>query len=144
MQSLIMYDSNYGSTKAIAEEIANELKADIVFVDDFDIDMIKNKELLILGTPIIGWQPTVKMQAVLKELTTISLVGIKIATFDTRIKLFIHGDAMNKMMKHLQKLGGQPIIESNPFYVKGRNGVLLDGELLKASKWALKIKENCK
>lgn len=142
MKSLIIYDSNYGTTKLIAETIGKTLNSNVIKVDDFKDDMLKDINLLIIGTPIIGWQPTKKIQDLLLAISQISPLKLKVATFDTRVKLFIHGDAMNKVLKKLQSAGGEPIITSMPFYVKGREGELLEGELSRAKSWASQIFDN--
>jgi flavodoxin len=96
-------------------------------------------ELLIVGSPIIGWKPTVRMQEFLAGLAPGQLKGIKVTTFDTRVKLFIHGDAAKEMAKRLRKLGAGIAAEPMPFYVKGKEGPLFEGEVEKAREWAKKL-----
>lgn len=139
MKSLVVYDSNLGNTKLIAMTIAKALDTKAVSIDEeFDL---KNIDILFVGSPIIGWMPTVKMQKFLNNLKNESLKGIKVVTFDTRIKLFIHGDAMLNMARILEQKGAI-YIDSMPFYVKGKYGSLIEGEVQKAEAWANTFKVN--
>lgn len=142
MKSLIVYDSNYGNTKNVAEVIATELGGRAVKISSISPTELKDLDLLVVGTPIIGWKPTVNMQAFLDKLP--ELKGVNCTTFDTRVKLFIHGDAMKKVASSLKSAGANIVVEPMPFYVAGpqQNPYLLDGETEKAKAWAKRIKEN--
>ena len=141
MKALVVYDSNLGNTKLIAETIAGELGSDTraVSITDVKADDLAGVELLVVGSPIIGWKPTVRMQEFLAGLRPGQLNGIKATTFDTRVKLFIHGDAANEMAKRLKELGAEIVAEPMPFYVRGKEGPLFEGEVEKAKAWAKKL-----
>ena len=64
------------------------------------------------------------------------LKGIKAATFDTRVKIFIHGDAAKKISQKLKEAGAEIITEPLAFYVRGKEGPLFEGEKEKAMEWA--------
>lgn len=142
MKSLVIYDSNYGNTQRVAEVIADEIGAKVASVSSIQADELKNLELLIVGTPINGWKPTAKMQEFLSELETGQLDGVKAASFDTRVKLFIHGDAMGKVADSLRSAGADIFVDPMAFYVTGPQAspMLLNGEIEKAKKWAREIK----
>jgi len=144
MRTLVIYDSNHGSTKIIAENIAERLDAKAKFVSNCLPGDLKALDLLIIGSPIIGWRPSEKMSAFLGQLKADDVKHLKVATFDTRVKLFIHGDAMEKIARIFSNLGASTIVESMPFYVKGQQGGLLRGEIEKAVKWADSIKNRIK
>jgi flavodoxin len=141
MKALVIYDSNLGNTKLIAETIAGELGENTrsVSVSDVKANDLVDVELLVVGSPIIGWKPTVHMQEFLAGLKPGQLKGIKATTFDTRVKLFIHGDAAKEMAGKLMELGAEIVTEPMPFYVKGKEGPLFDGEVDKAKAWAKKL-----
>jgi flavodoxin len=142
MKAHVLYDSAYGNTRQIAETIAAVLKplqARAVSVGDFDPGSLAAGDLLIVGSPINGWKPTGKIIELLQALTARGLDGVKAATFDTRVKLFIHGDAAKKMTSQLKKAGALIISKPMPFYVKGTEGPLKSGETQKAAAWALGI-----
>jgi|WetSurMetagenome_2_1015567.scaffolds.fasta_scaffold709651_1 flavodoxin len=143
MKSLVIYDSFFGNTQQVAEAIAAGLGADAVKVSSLHAGESRNYDLLVVGTPIMGWKPTVSMQAFLGELP--SLKGIKATAFDTRVRLFVHGDAMAKVADALRGAGAEIIVPPVPFYVAGprQNPHLLDGELEKATEWGKEIKTKC-
>ncbi len=140
MNSLVIFDSSFGNTKIIAEAIAKEFDAKAVSVSDFDMSEIEGIDLLVVGSPINGWRPSQKMAKFLSELAEGQLKGMKAAAFDTRVNLFFHGDAAKKIARFLQKAGAQIIAEPEGFFVKGKEGPLLDGQIEKAIDWAKTIK----
>lgn len=140
MNVLVVYDSNYGNTKIIADAIAQEFSTQAVSVSNAtDIDFSKIN-LLIAGSPINGWKPSEKMGIFLSNLKNDALKNCKAAAFDTRVKLFIHGDAANKIAHVLENAGAKLITKPQAFYVKGKDGPLLTGEKDKAVEWAKQIK----
>lgn len=141
MRSLVVYDSNYGNTQKIADIIAEGLGCDAMHISELDPGQLSDYDLLVVGTPINGWRPTIGMQEFLSKLKKKQLDGIKATTFDTRVKLFIHGDAMGKLAHILEDSGAEIIIDPMPFYVGGGQNepYLLDGETEKARDWAGKI-----
>ena len=142
MNALVIYDSNFGNTKLVAEEIVNNLEgnAKTVSVKNFHTEDLSGVDLVIWGSPINGWKPTETTMSVLHDLPENAFQGIKFTTFDTRVKSFIHGDAKDQMAAKIRRLGGTPIVESKGFYVKGKSGPLFEGEMEKAADWATLIR----
>jgi flavodoxin len=142
MKSLVIYDSNRGNTQKVAETIATELGSRAINILSINPSELTNLDLLVVGTPIIGWRPTVGMQEFLSRLQGGQLKGVKATAFDTRVKLFIHGDAMGKVASSLKGVGADIFINPTPFYVEGpqANPHLLKGELEKAKQWSQDIK----
>lgn len=136
MKALVVYDTNYGNTKKVAEVIAKELKAKTQSVSEFKDKELDDVKLLVVGSPINAWGPTGKIRKFLNDFYKDQLNGIKVAAFDTRVKLFIHGDAAKKISKGLEKAGGKIVAAPQGFTVQGTEGPLLDGEIEKAAKWA--------
>lgn len=137
MRSLVVYDSNYGNTKSIAIAIAETLMCEAVSVTELRSDALIDIDLIILGSPINGWQPTLKMKTFLKSLS--QLGNIKAAAFDTRMDVFYRGNAAKKISKALENAGAFIIAEPKGFFVKDKEGPLLDGELKNAQEWAKQI-----
>ncbi len=146
MKSLVIYYSQFGNTQVLAERIARQLGEDsrAISIESFDMSYLKGVKLLIIGSPIRGWMPAEKIQIFLNSLKTGELKGVKAASFDTRVKLFIHGDAAAKISKKLEEAGAEIIIKPQAFYVKGQSGPLFPGEIEKAKAWADMIKINLK
>ena len=142
MKALVLYDSIYGNTKMIAEAISSGLGKDVkaVSVTDTSPKTLEGVDLVVVGSPIIAWKPSEKMGKFLAGLSAGQLKGLQAATFDTRVKMFIHGDASKKISQALESAGAKIIVESQVFYVKGRQGPLFEGEVEKAAEWAIAIK----
>jgi len=141
MKALIIFDSNLGNTKKIAETIAKELgnETKSVSVSDFDIKDLKGIDLIIAGSPIIAWKPTEKMDKFLSGLSKDQLTGIKATSFDTRVKIF-HGDAAKKISQKLAEAGAEIVGKPQAFFVRGKEGPLFDGEIERAIEWVKSVK----
>ena len=141
MNALVIYDSNFGMTKIVAEEIVNNLEgnAKTLSVKNLRNTDLKDVDLVIWGSPINGWKPTVATMDAMNHLSKEDIHGVKFTTFDTRVKQFFHGDAKDQMAAKIRALGGEPIAESKAFYVKGKEGPLFEGETENAGKWAKQI-----
>lgn len=139
MKSLVIYDSVYGNTKIVAAKIAEILGARVMPVKDVETSDLEGVELLVVGSPINGWKPLPGLVAFLDALQQDALAGVKATSFDTRIKLFIHGDAKDKIAAGLKKAGAGIVATPEAFYVRGTEGPLLDGELDRAAAWAQAI-----
>jgi flavodoxin len=142
MKTLIICDSNYGNTMLVAKEIANNIddNAKVVSVKDFKGSDLSGTDLLIFGSPIVGWRPTETSTKLLSSFVGKLPKDLRFSTFDTRVKLFIHGDAKEKIASMLRETGANQIFEPQAFYVKGKEGPLFEGELEKAAIWAKLIK----
>lgn len=138
MKYLVLYDTNFGNTKKIAEIIAKNLNKDAkaVSVSNFDKKNLKNTKLLLVGSPINGWQPSKNMNEFLNNLKIDELKGIKATAFDTRINIFFHGDAMRKISNKLENAGAEIITEPKAFFVRGKEGPITEGEEEQAANWA--------
>lgn len=144
MKSLVIYDSNFGNTRTIAQVIAKELneKTKVVSVNHFQPQDLNEVKLLIVGSPIIAWKPSERMCMFLATLKPNQLNGVFAVAYDTRVKLFIHGDAAKKIENALRNAGAKIVIDAQMFYVKGKEGPLFEGEIEKAIKWCDDIKKN--
>jgi len=140
---MVLYDSNFGNTKKLAEAIAVALgkEARAVPVAGLGAKELEGIDLLVAGCPIIGWRPSEKMGRFLAALKKGELEGVKAAAFDTRVKLFIHGDAAGKVSRRLAEAGAEIVAGPQPFYVGGRDGPLLEGELARAALWAKSLSD---
>lgn len=146
MKILIIYDTNYGNTQKVAYLIGDQLKADnqvkVVSIAGFKNEDLEGVKLLIMGSPINGWRPTEKIRAFLAELKEDQLKGIKIATFDTRVNIFFHGNAAQPMAEGLMNAGAEQIVDSEGFFVKGSEGPLAQGEESRVERWVRDIKNH--
>lgn len=143
MASLVIYDSNFGNTKLVAETIAAVLGPETPCrpANAVRHAELRGVDLLVLGSPINGWRPTANIGRFIDSLVPNQLAGVRVATFDTRIEAWYHGDAAKTMAKQLTKVGATSAGEPTWFYVTGREGPLKNGELERAKTWAKILKQ---
>jgi flavodoxin len=144
MKSLIIYDSNFGNTKLVAEAIGQAIgpTAAVVNTKDVNPEILTGVELLIVGSPINAWKPTDKILNWLTELGAGKLKGIKAASFDTRVRLFIHGNAAKIIAAGLTHAGAELVGQPEGFIVKGKEGPLESGELDRVKVWTNSLLAN--
>jgi len=149
MDALIIYDSLYGNTEQVAQAIGSALNSHmdvkVVRVSNVNREQLTGLKLLILGSPTHGGSPTEAIRDFLKHIPESTVRDINVATFDTRfstrwVKIF--GYAAGKMANSLKKKGGILIASPAPFFVKGKQGPLKEGELERATSWGNEIATN--
>lgn len=152
MKIVILFDSYFGNTEKVATSIKEKLEPSGELIlkrfSSTSPEILKNTDILILGSPTRAFQPTKRATEFIKKLPSNSLKDIKIASFDTRMDLKdvnskflqfmagLFGYAAEPMHKLLVKKGGIPAGHPEGFYVKGTEGPILDGELDRAASWA--------
>lgn len=143
MKAVIVYDSQYGNTQHIAEAIATALShyedvQTLTVQDATNIDW-RGVKLLIVGGPTQAHTMSKRLHAWLDALPPGILTGIHAGAFDTRyhgMKL-LTGAAAPPIARRLKELGAEVLLPPESFYVVGGEGPLADGELERASRWAL-------
>lgn len=144
MKTLVVYDSVYGNTKAIAEAIAGAVPGEVKLVtaSGAGASSLQAGDLLIVGAPTQGGRPTEGVQGFLGRLTAGTLSGVRVAGFDTRLTarwVRIFGYAGPKIAAALKEKGGTPAGSPGGFFVKGKEGPLVEGELERAAAWAREV-----
>jgi flavodoxin len=156
MKAMVVYDSQYGNTGQVAEEIAKALgppgDVQLVRVADARPEALAGLSLLVVGSPTQRLTATPTTTEFLKSIPNGGLKGVKVAAFDTRftqevidsikvlpffVRLF--GYAAEPIGKRLVKKGGELAVAPEPFYVADSEGPLLEGELERAAAWAEEI-----
>ncbi|MEN2745222.1 flavodoxin family protein [Sinomonas halotolerans] len=137
MESAVVYGSQFGNTRQIAEAIGRGLgpEARVLEAASFSPSQLRRGSLLVVGSPIVGWKPLEGLGAWLDALAPGSLDGVRTAAFDTRVKLFIHGDAAKKIERALEAAGAERAADPTWYYVEGTEGPLLKGEIERAEAW---------
>lgn len=153
MKVLIVYDSVYGNTQKIAEAmiegIGSERNPIITKVKDATIADLEGVDLLIVGGPTHGGNFTEPVKNFFASISANGLKGIKAAAFDTSFTLDSQGAFVRFLMKTLgyaapkiaKKLGskGADVLTSEIFYVVDTEGPLKEGEIERASAWAVAL-----
>jgi len=141
MRGLVLYDTLFGNTRVIAEAIAGELGVPVKSVTEVQSSDLSGLDALVVGSPINGWRPSERMGQFLFSLRPDQLHGLSVATFDTRMNVFFHGDAAKKIAAGLERAGANPVGEPRWFLVKGKEGPLAEGELEKAKTWGRDLRK---
>jgi flavodoxin len=149
MKVLIVYDSVYGNTEKIAKAIGGAItdEVKVLRVDEANPSELKTIDLFIVGSPTQGGRPTPAIRDFLNKVPELSLKGINVAAFDTRIltKLVrVFGYAAGRIADNLKGKGGTLVASPEGFFVKGTKGPLREGELERAADWAKGILESKK
>ncbi|GAP12379.1 flavodoxins [Longilinea arvoryzae] len=155
MKALVVYESFFGNTEKIAQAIAGGLAAHfevtVLRVADARPEQFKGFDLVVIGSPTRGFQPSDGTKALLKTLPAGALQGIKVAAFDTRMDVKevnnafltfmerIFGYAAEPIGRKLAAAGGTLALKPEGFFVHGSEGPLWDGEIERAEKWGEKI-----
>ena len=142
MKALVVYDSQFGNTEAIAQAIAGAAPrraAWAVRVGDVKDSDLTSVDVLAVGSPTRGGRSTPAITAFLDGIPAGSLAKVRVAAFDTRMTIFIaklFGWAADRIAAALSAKGGLPAAKPEGFIVKGREGPLADGERDRAAVWA--------
>lgn len=154
MNILIVYASQYGNTEKIARAIGEGCqsagKVQVLSVADTHTLDWKSFSLIVVGSPTQGGHATITIQELLKTIPAGALANVHIAAFDTRFKQKDHNFALRILMKTigyaaekiaivLESKGGKRAAEPEGFFVTGKEGPLLDGELERAKEWGRRI-----
>jgi len=148
MSILIVYDSVFGNTAAIARAMADALApshavklASVQEAADLDL---RGVELLIAGSPTRGFRPTPNMQ----EFVARPDISGRAAAFDTRLDpegiqpaplrwvVAAGGYAADRLYQTLAAHGCTMASPPTGFVVTGQEGPLKDGEIERAGAWA--------
>ncbi|WP_433362202.1 flavodoxin family protein [Actinoplanes sp. CA-142083] len=157
MKALVVYESMFGNTEAIAQAVAEGLAGgyDVTLADAASRPSADGVDLLVVGGPTHALsmsRPSTRADAVkqgasaghsgsgLREYldTAPRLSGLAAAAFDTTIDTrFPTGSAARKAQRKLRRLGCRVVAPAESFHVSGTAGPLLDGETERARKWAV-------
>jgi flavodoxin len=141
MKTLVIYDSLYGNTKLIAQAISEAIpgEVELVHVGDVKISELGDYDLLVVGGPTQGAQPSPPVREFLEEIPENALEGVRVAAFDTRMTnklILVFGTAAPKIASKLKDRAGKHVGSAEGFFVTGGEGPLKEGELERAAAWA--------
>ena len=161
MTALIVVESMFGNTRAIAQHVAVGLDTttpvDIVDVAGAPHIVPEDVTILIVGAPThaLGMsRSSSRVEAVNQGATAVVETGIRewldalsglrsdlpAAAFDTRVKrVGLPGSAAKAAARRLRHLGCRLILPPASFWVEGTRGPLVDGELRRAEMWGSEI-----
>jgi flavodoxin I len=141
VRTLVIYDSLYGNTKAIAEAIGDAIPGDVEVrhVGEANASELGGYDMVVVGAPTHGGRASEPARGFVDQIQPRALEGINVAGFDTRYEhklARLLGFAAPKIAKALQKKGGTLAGPPGEFYVTGGEGPLKEGEAERAAAWA--------
>ena len=136
--AIVVYDSWYGCTKFVAEEVARGLSADgrvgtvVANVKEVNVRQVLEHDIIVIGSPNHLGGPTNRVRQLLEEFRTYDLRGLRFAFFDTCYGPD-HGKTVGRMEAILRDRN--PFV-SPPFMglsviVRSPHGPIMPGELSK-------------
>ncbi|GAA2030056.1 flavodoxin family protein [Agromyces tropicus] len=160
MRALVVYETIWGNTGALAQAVAEGLRGsagvdrvDVVAASDAPSAIDPEVDLLVVAGPTHAFSmstASTRESARTQGATAIPSRGIRewidglavpssavaVATFDTRtVRPRLPGSAARKAMRALVAKGFRPVEAPHTFGVHGYTGPLADGELERAHEW---------
>ncbi len=161
MRAIVVYESLWGNTAAVARAIVEGIGAGAQALSTAQATgaAIAGADLIVAGAPVLGFRlPTDKMlktigasaarERVAPDLSQPSMRSWldalpkgsgRSAVFETRLKIS-PGRATGAIARGLEGAGYRPIAKAQRFIVKGKYGPLRDGELERAKAWGADLK----
>jgi Flavodoxin len=160
MKAVVVYESHWGNTQAIARAVAAGFGADAeaLTTDQASAAALLDADLLVVGAPLIAFGlPSDKMRAGIAAETNMApsppdlshpslsswLRGLPrghglSASFETRIR-WSPGGATGAIDRGLKDAGYRSIGKGRRFIVAGKYGPLRDGEIELARQWGAEL-----
>lgn len=156
MRALLVYESMFGNTGTVAAAVAKGLRGaglevEALHVTDAPPVPDDGVGLLVVGAPTHALslsRPESRRSAEEQGASTVDGPGLRewlealprgdgaVAAFDTHIDKRIPGSASKAALRRLRKRGYRPLVPAESFYVTDVAGPLVDGELVRAERWA--------
>jgi flavodoxin len=142
MNTLVIYESQFGNTKRIAELIGKELgvygSVRITSFAEYEPALLAGVDLVLVGAPTQAHGMTADMRRFVDNFVA-RPEGIRAAAFDTRVKgpQFLWGSAAREISVRLDRNGFRVVTDPESFLVTlSKEPVLHDGEDEHAKLWA--------
>lgn len=156
MKAIVVYESLWGNTAAVARAIAEGIGPDATAVttDVLPPESLADADLVVAGAPVIGFRlptdavrdrvavdetdaptpPDLSHPSLRSWLGALPAGAGRSAAFETRI-WWSPGGAVGAINRGFRRAGYRPIGSGQKFVVSGKYGPLRDGELERARRW---------
>ena len=160
MKAVVVYESHWGNTAAVAHAIAEGLGPDALALttDEASGGAIADAELIVAGAPVMAFglpsdkmrdsllaevgkaptPPDLSHESLRSWLERLPAGRGRSAAFDTRI-WWSPGGATGAIDRGLRRAGYEPIAKGHKFIVSGTYGPPRDGELERARRWGAEL-----
>ena len=165
MKAVVVYESLWGNTAAIARAIAEGIGPEVRALSTTEATgtAIADADLIVAGAPVLGFSlPSEKMRENIRTnpgkapappdlshpsmrswLDALPAGHGRSAAFETRI-WWSPGGATAAIVRALERAGYRPVAKAHRFIVKGAYGPLRDGELERARQWGAELAQAMK
>jgi flavorubredoxin len=160
VKAVVVYESFWGNTAAIARAIAEGLGPEVRALSTSEASgkAMADVDLIVAGAPVLGFQlptdgmreniaanqigapraPDLSHPSMRSWLATLPAGHGRFATFETGLR-WSPGGATSAIVRGLETAGYRPLVKGRRFVVKGKFGPLRDGELEKARRWGAEL-----
>jgi len=159
MKAVVVYESLWGNTAAIARAIAEGIgpEARALSTAQASGEAIAGVDLIVAGAPLIGFRlpteqarenirknpgngpaPDLSQPSMRSWLAALPKGSGRAAAFETRFR-WSPGGATGAIARGLENTGYRQIAKAQRFIVKGKYGPLRDGELERAKAWGAEL-----
>jgi Flavodoxin domain len=160
MKAVVVYESHWGNTAAIARAIAEGIgpEARAISTAQASGAAISDADLIVAGAPVLGFRipsdnmlkmmgassgkdpvaPDLSHPSMRSWLDALPKGSGRSAAFETRI-WWSPGGATAAIVRGLESAGYRPVAKARRFIVKGKYGPLRDGELERARLWGAEL-----
>jgi flavorubredoxin len=160
MKAVVVYESLWGNTAAVARAIAEGIGAGTpaVTTDTASVETIADADLIVAGAPVLAFSlPTDAMRdnvatseagaptppdlahpSMRSWLESLPVGSGRCAAFETRIWWSPRG-ATGDIEKRLAQAGYRIVAKAHKFVVKDKYGPLREGELERARNWGVEL-----
>ena len=160
MKAVVVYESHWGNTAAVARAIAEGFGPDAraLSTQEASADALAGADLLVAGAPVLGFRPTsdtflasiatnpgsspahadFSSPSLRSWLEHLPAGSGRSAVFETRI-WWSPGGATGAIESGLERAGYRSLDKPQRFIVRGKYGPLRDGELERARRWGAEL-----
>ena len=160
MKAIVVYESLWGNTAAVAHAVAEGIGGGALACSTSEATgaALEGAELIVAGAPVFGFKlssdrmreairanpgkapgpPDLSSPALRSWLDALPAGSGRCAAFDTQVR-GPFGSGAPEIAKLLAAAGYVPVGEPAGFVVKGRYGPLKDGELERARAWGAEL-----
>ena len=157
MKAIVVYESHWGNTAAIARAIAEGIgpEARALSTAEATVEALSGVDLIVAGAPLLGFSlptedmlkglganapapPDLSHPSMRAWLAALPKGTGCAASFETRI-WWSPGSAAKAILGKLEALGYRPVAKAQRFIVQGKYGPLRAGELDQARSWGAEL-----
>ncbi len=151
MKVFVVYDTKYGNTKLVAEEIVKGIEEGggieiaISYVKEVKLERIADSDAILIGAPNHMGGPSWTISGFIDKLGKVDLLAKGFAVFDTYAGTDFE-KAVKKMEERINKRipGLKQMAPGLSVKVKGMKGPLVEGELPKCREFGKRIANQLK